>query len=421
MRILHLLGQHPAKTGSGTSMRAAIREMDARGHAQFAVYGLNAMHELVDVGCPSEAVVFSREKDGQILFGMSDLMPYASLQFCDMTPARYKIWARRFLDVTRKVIEVFQPDVILGHHLHLYTALIAKHTEIPVVGVCHGTDLAQLERNPRHREHVKKAFRKVPLILANSPAQIPAIQQLLAYPEEKIQVLGGGYDPTVFYPGSPPIPPPYEIVFAGKISEHKGLRPLYHALARLPRDSFRLTVAGTGEGEETKSLVQLGDALELPVHYAGFLNQEELGALYRKSHLFVLPSFNEGLSLATLEALGAGLSCVVMDWPNLQAFLPPEVETSGQIHYVPRISDTPVQEDHPRFRELTRDLADAINANRTKMFSSGSFSGIITLHALTWEGRMDLMEQWVEQVAFPQRDLREHRGRKGKGSLENRV
>lgn len=398
MRILHVLGQHPARTGSGTSMRAAIRELDRRGHAQFAVYGLNSIQVEEDPGCPYEAVIFSREKDGQVLFGMSDLMPYDSFRFCDMTAAQYKIWARRFLDAVRQAIRDFQPDVILGHHLHLLTALVAKNTDIPVAGVCHGTDLAQLERNPLHRAHVIKGFKKVSLVLTNSPVQNAEAARLLDYPEEKMQVLGGGYDPDIFYPGAPPAPPPYEIIYAGKISEHKGLRPLYHALARLPKDSFRLTVAGTGEGEETVNLVHLGDDLGLPIHYAGFLTQEELADRYRASHLFVLPSYAEGLSLATLEALGAGLSCVVMDWPNLQAFLPPQIEQSGQIHYVERISDTPVAESHPGFEKFITKLAFAIDNNRNKMFSSGSFTGIFSLNEITWAGRIGLLVTWLSDI-----------------------
>lgn len=379
-------------------MCAAIRELGKNGHAQCAVYGLNEAHAAVDVGCPGRAVRFSRQQDGQPLFGMSDLMPYDAFRFCDMTPAQYKIWAGRFLAATREAIRDFRPDVILGHHLHLLTALVHKNTDVPVVGVCHGTDLDQLERNPRQRAHVKKYLKDLPLVLSNSPAQHARITRLLGIPEDRMRVLGGGCDPSVFYPGNPPVPPPFEIVYTGKISEHKGIRPLFYALGRLPKDTVRLTIAGTGEGEETDALKALGERLSLPVRYAGFLSQEALGDLYRQSHLFVLPSYKEGLSLATLEALGSGLSCVVMDWPNLQAFLPSAFSSSGQITFVPRISDTPVSESHPRFDRLVDDLAEAIETRRTAMFSAGTFSGIIPLHDITWAGRIRKLEAWLSDI-----------------------
>lgn len=400
MRLLHVLGQHPAKTGSGTSTRAVIRELKKRGHPQFAVYGLNADQEPVDVGCAYEAVVFSEEKDGQLLFGMSDTMPYDSLRFCDMTAGQYKRWARKFLRAIRRAVQAFAPDVIIGHHLHLLTALAEKYTDVPVVGVCHGTDLAQLRRNAVHRAHVRKGLAGLRLIVTNSPTQVEEVAALLAYPKERIRVLGGGYDPAVFYPGTPPAPPPYEIVYAGKISEHKGLRPLYHALARLPQDGWRLTVAGTGEGEETERIVALGEALRLPIRYAGFLEQEALASLYRRSHLFVLPSFAEGLSLATLEALGAGLSCVVMDWPNLCAFLPQAFSLAGQITFVERVADQPIDASHPDFFVLVDRLQEAIGKNRSKMFLSGSSTGIIPTDEITWAGRVACLESWITDPAF---------------------
>jgi phosphatidylinositol alpha-1,6-mannosyltransferase len=43
----------------------------------------------------------------------------------------------------------------------------------------------------------------------------------------------------------------------------------------------------------------------------GYVPREEIAAYYMGAHVFVLPSYNEGMSIATLEAMAAGLPVVV--------------------------------------------------------------------------------------------------------------
>ena len=47
------------------------------------------------------------------------------------------------------------------------------------------------------------------------------------------------------------------------------------------------------------------------VHFSGYVPREAIAARYADAHVFVLPSYNEGMSVATLEALAAGLPVVV--------------------------------------------------------------------------------------------------------------
>ncbi len=396
MRILHLLGQHPAKTGSGTSFRAIIAGLARHEHEQVAIYGLNEDQEPVDVGCEAYPVIFSEKEDGFPLFGMSDLMPYPSLRFSDMTEDQFAHWSGRFLHAFHEAEGGRPFDVIIGHHLHLLVALITRHTDTPVIGVSHGTDLAQLDRNPKHLRYVKEALRDIPLIVTNSPEQNKDVTRLLGTPNKRIRVLGGGFDPTVFYPGDPAPPPPIRMVYTGKISEHKGLRPLYYALHQLKEEfDFVLTVAGTGEGEETEALIRLGESLELPIDYRGFVSQKELGELYRTQHIFVLPSFAEGLSLATLEALGAGLLCATSNLPNLRAFLPKHILESGQIAFAESFSETPIKEENPRFSALVYALQKCIELQCRKMLTSGQKLGIVEYNEITWYGRVDLLHRWI--------------------------
>ena len=78
-----------------------------------------------------------------------------------------------------------------------------------------------------------------------------------------------------------------------------------------PDKPFRCTICGDGElyghiGGRIKS-----EGLESRVVQAGYLM--DASTVLQRSQLFLSPSYKEGLSLGLLEALAAGLPCVVTD------------------------------------------------------------------------------------------------------------
>lgn len=77
-------------------------------------------------------------------------------------------------------------------------------------------------------------------------------------------------------------------------------------------DGFRIVFVGTGDAQPLlkKRCQELG--LDHRVEFKGFVAWEDVIALYRNAHVFVLPSFNEGMS-ALLEAMASGLPVIVTD------------------------------------------------------------------------------------------------------------
>ena len=103
-------------------------------------------------------------------------------------------------------------------------------------------------------------------------------------------------------------------LFAGKLVPKKRLLDLLRAcdLARHSERCVRALVVGTGEtGEEARDLAR---RLDLPVTFAGFLNQSEISRAYVAADCLVLPSdYGETWGLVVNEAMHHGLPVVVSD------------------------------------------------------------------------------------------------------------
>jgi len=101
------------------------------------------------------------------------------------------------------------------------------------------------------------------------------------------------------------------ITFAGRLDEQKGVDVLIEAMAILNKftPGFQLWLIGDGPLRQmVEDQIRALD-LDKTVKLWGF--QEEIPLYLKASDIFVLPSRYEGMSLALLKGLAAGLPCVV--------------------------------------------------------------------------------------------------------------
>lgn len=104
---------------------------------------------------------------------------------------------------------------------------------------------------------------------------------------------------------------PVNLLFVGRLVKQKGLDVLIAALAKLDL-ALRWRLILVGDGPEWPAIageaarLGLADKLEL----RGWVRKEELPAIYRAGDIFVLPSRDEGMANALLEAMAAGLPVV---------------------------------------------------------------------------------------------------------------
>ena len=376
MRILSITAQKPNSTGSGVFLTELVKELAAKGHEQAVVAGVYKEDKTeLPENTKVYPVIFKSEELPFPIAGMSDEMPYESTRYCDMTEEMAGQFANAFLTKIRQAVKEFQPDLILSHHLYLLTALVREHfPELPVYGFCHNTDLRQLQKNVLKQEYIKAQIAKLNRIFALHEEQKTQICQMFHVTAKQVEVSGMGYNSHIFRDlHIQKVPGKTKIVFAGKISEKKGVESLIRSLAYLPYEADKLEVylaGGAGNETEYARICRLAEKAPYPVHFLGKLEQMELAKVYNTCDIFALPSFSEGFPLTVIEALACGDRVVMSDLPGIREWLD-TYAPGADIRYVelPRMNrvDEAVREELPAYeKRIAESLQKSVEENCTR-------------------------------------------------------
>lgn len=110
---------------------------------------------------------------------------------------------------------------------------------------------------------------------------------------------------------------PVRILCAARLIERKGQHHLLAAAQILKQrgiDNFRVVFAGTGDFEPTlRQQARQYGLDDAHVEFLGFVPRTAMPGVYAGADIFCLPSFNEGMSMALLEAMASGLPVVVTE------------------------------------------------------------------------------------------------------------
>lgn len=209
----------------------------------------------------------------------------------------------------------------------------------------------------RHIERVMNYGFTSQLIYVSSRVCQEALALGLA-PRDRTTVIENGIDLTPFavcrqptaLRGALDTPPEATVVCCvGRLDEQKGIDVLLEALHQMDLDpQTRVWLVGDGpqrEALETRSR-QLG--LDANVRFLGF--RSDVPDLLQASDVFVLPSRYEAMPMTILEAMAAGLPCVVTDVGDNAELV--EDGVTGRV--VPREAPGPLAD---ALKELTSDRA----------------------------------------------------------------
>ena len=399
MRILHLLSQRPDSTGSGIYVQAMIREAANQGFDNYLVAGLCSSGCNENICITSDRSLFLNFHNSDVSFpipGMSDVMPYDSSKFCDLSEENLNEYETAFSELLKRAVQHFKPDLIHSHHLWIVSSLTRRlFPHIPLITTCHGSDLRQFQNCKHLQGMVLRGCREIDFVMALSQAQKDEIIRLYNIAADKIIVIGAGYNNTLFYPSEKHDAAPVQLVYAGKLSNAKGVPWFLRALASIRFPEWRLHLVGSGSGEEKEYCLRLAEKLGEKVIVHGPLPQESLAEILRKSHILVLPSFFEGLPLVILEGLASGCRIISTDLPGVKELVGNTDTDFIKLVPVPRLRfiDQPYPEDEMLFEQrlgkaLKQQIEAAVSSSRIDLSSIQD-----TLNAYTWTGIFNKVKQ----------------------------
>lgn len=382
MRILNISAQKPDSTGSGTYLSALVRSQLAAGCEPAVLCGAAPGDTQGDIptGVPVYTVDFDTPELPFHICGMSDVMPYPSTRYRDLTSQMTSSFEDAFCRSIERAVAKFEPDVLLCHHLYLVCALARELVrDRPVCAVFHSTDIRQMRSHGLERERVLAAVRGLDAVFSLHAEQAQQIVETYGVDPARVRVVGTGYDHHTFCPDAAVPRRVDSLVFVGKVCVKKGVASLLEALGLVDRGShpdLSLTlVGGHAHDDEFQQIESAAAASTVPVTIAGRVDGEELVRTYRASEVFVLPSFFEGLPLVTIEALACGCKVVMTELPGVRPWMEAALPGAPVAWVTPPTMvdvDTPDSRDLPRFeRDLAQAIQDALDAPAPCFDTSG--------------------------------------------------
>ncbi|MFK7739659.1 MAG: glycosyltransferase family 4 protein [Planctomycetota bacterium] len=225
----------------------------------------------------------------------------------------------------RRIVKRFRPDLILTYNWGaMLGGLAAITARIPFVHHEEVVPAEELPIAPRRRTWLRRRVlpRAAGVVCVGQDMRHRAISRWRVR-SERCHLLPNGIDIRHHCASTPSPAAASDALVVGCIANarpEKNWPRLLRAFARLPHQNVRLLIGGDGpERAAANDLVkQLGIASR--VEMAGTV--ADPAPLYRRMHVFALPSDREQHPLALLEAMAHGLPVVATDVGEVRASLP---------------------------------------------------------------------------------------------------
>lgn len=219
-------------------------------------------------------------------------------------------------------ITVWRCDIV---HIHMasYASFARKSRAVAMARFFHRKVIVHVHgaqfdiffdgAGPEVKRSITRTLSSADLVIALSDRWERKLQGMA--PEARIRVLPNPVDTSLLAgvsAGRPEVPADGgRALFLGSFTQRKGIYDLMEAVARVAtaRPAFVLDLGGDREVDEVQKLVaarEIGDN----VSFMGWVRGEKKAEAFHRAHIFILPSYNEGLPIAVLEAFAAGLPVV---------------------------------------------------------------------------------------------------------------
>jgi glycosyltransferase involved in cell wall biosynthesis len=226
-----------------------------------------------------------------------------------------------------RAIKSFRADVVLGytHKPAIYTAIAGRllrtpHTTMMVTGLGSGFELGTVKKrvvNVIVKSLFKLACKMSHRIIFHNPDDRAFFieQGILKSNDKTVVVNGSGVDLGIFAKQPFPDVPSSEITFllVARVVKYKGILEYAQAAAELrktyPKAKFLL--AGYHDNSPSAYTGEQWTFIQASVDYLG--KSSDVSSLMQKCHVYVLPSYGEGLPRTVLEAMASGRPVITTD------------------------------------------------------------------------------------------------------------
>ncbi|MDO4594707.1 MAG: glycosyltransferase family 4 protein [Tissierellia bacterium] len=385
MKILHVLTQLPEKTGSGVYFSNLIENLERLGYENAAIYGTEEKFNIKKIADYDYPVFYNTKGLNFHIAGMSDIMPYESTVYSQMSDDMIEDLLDSFEKKLLKAKIEFKPDIIISHHLFFITDLVRRvFKDKQVIGISHGTDIRQSLKHERFLERLKN-IKDLDKVLTVTDGYDDQIKEYLKVSPKKITLVGGAYNKKIFYPKVGEENKKTKIIYAGKIAESKGVLALSEMAKLLDQENFsyEMHIVGNSSDYMEQKIIEISNnSPNIKLYNAQ--DQMKMADHLRCADIFILPSYFEALGLIAIEALACNKKVVVSEIEGLRKLLDQRIIESGVIEFVklPRLYDVdkPVKED---VKDYANRLKEAVklqaSRNNDEIFTK-EIKGLIEIY-----------------------------------------
>lgn len=225
------------------------------------------------------------------------------------------------------VISLFKPKKVIaffGIPSGIIAYWIRKRYSLPYIISLRGGDVPGFFNNKLQGYHrltkpiIKNVWKNAEHVIANSNRLYKLAKH--TDPKTKILVIPNGVDTEKYKPGRGVYSEKSKtkILSVGRLNEQKGIQNLLKACYALNQNGLngKFSLEILGDGPSRKMLEKLAKDLCLQdrVCFTGWVSKNEIADKYNTADIFVLPSLDEGMSNALLEAMATGLPVVASDF-----------------------------------------------------------------------------------------------------------